>query len=226
MVRVQELADDQVANLPRTGVPKGTLNHALMTDFDASELEYVSSSMDMSEYDHDTLFTDGLDETDEDVLFIFANMDDNGFDSSLLTEHEQDLLELALFMRRKHISLDMWSYEDNVEGLRVTEPRTGQKVKEGQEVSIVVDRVVNNLGKRIIAVELYEITNAAKKEAKLIEQVGGNHNIRLNHSATLKDKFNVPKGTKLPGTFTYRVWVENDAGPDCTLLSGSFTATK
>ncbi|KAI7871763.1 hypothetical protein BDF14DRAFT_1873333 [Spinellus fusiger] len=133
---------------------------------------------------------------------------------------------LALFSTSSLVSAD--SLQDQIDaatknfcgGIQVTAPATNAVYADPTKVSVTVTRVPNTQAKIVNAVDVYSI-NAKGQPQYLGTAWRGTY--KLETVATLSVDITKIKGLKYPSQFEFRVWVHNQAGPDCTLMSKVFS---
>ncbi|KAI9277098.1 hypothetical protein BDA99DRAFT_494863 [Phascolomyces articulosus] len=106
-------------------------------------------------------------------------------------------------------------------GISVSKPTKGQVFNNPKKVKVTVKRKPNSLAKVINAVDLYMVNQNGT--AKYLGTPWKN-SYQLHTSATMTVDLTRAKGAKFPRQYEFRVWVRNEAGPDCTLMSKVFKA--
>ncbi|KAI7899328.1 uncharacterized protein BX663DRAFT_554968 [Cokeromyces recurvatus] len=103
-------------------------------------------------------------------------------------------------------------------GLELPEPKKGHTFSNPKKIKITVKRKPNSEQKVISAVDAYSINS--KGQAQYLRTVWkGSYKLHKKASLTV----NLEKAqVKFPGQFEFRVWVHNERGPDCTLMSKVF----
>ncbi|KAI9315566.1 hypothetical protein BX666DRAFT_319206 [Dichotomocladium elegans] len=104
-------------------------------------------------------------------------------------------------------------------GIKVTGPTQGQQFTDPTKVVVVVEREPNAEAKVINGVDIYSIdSNGTPKYLGTPSKEIYN----LNTRAQMTVDITKIQGIQLPSQFEFRVWVHNEAGPDCTLMSQVF----
>ncbi|CAO3584336.1 unnamed protein product [Absidia cylindrospora] len=104
-------------------------------------------------------------------------------------------------------------------GIAVSAPAQNAAFTDPSKVQVTVTRTPDAQAKVVNGVDVYTIDNKGK--AKYIA-TAWKGNYALNKKATLTVNLSKVSGLKYPGQFEFRVWVHNNAGPDCTLMSKVF----
>ncbi|KAG0165491.1 hypothetical protein DFQ30_008388, partial [Apophysomyces sp. BC1015] len=104
-------------------------------------------------------------------------------------------------------------------GLELTQPTQGQSFANPQQVAVTVTRQPNDKKKVINGVDIYAVGSDGKPKYLGTPWRG---TYALNSKATLTVDVTKTPNVPLPSQFVFRVWVHNEAGPDCTLYSKVF----
>ncbi|KAI8394053.1 uncharacterized protein BYT42DRAFT_28691 [Radiomyces spectabilis] len=107
-------------------------------------------------------------------------------------------------------------------GIDLAGPTQGQVFGNPQQVSVTVTRVENAEAKVVNGVDIFAIDENGNPRYLGTPWKG---NYELKTQATLNVDITKAPGVNLPSQFEFRVWVHNQAGPDCTLRSKVFKVT-
>ncbi|KAI8143199.1 hypothetical protein BJV82DRAFT_611769 [Fennellomyces sp. T-0311] len=106
-------------------------------------------------------------------------------------------------------------------GISVTAPTQGQQFADPTKVSVTVERQPNEQAKVVNGVDIYSVADNGKATYLGTPWKGS---YSLNSKATLTVDITTVEGAGDAGQYLFRVWVHNEAGPDCTLQSKPFRA--
>ncbi|ORY97670.1 hypothetical protein BCR43DRAFT_456792 [Syncephalastrum racemosum] len=106
-------------------------------------------------------------------------------------------------------------------GIKITGPTQGQQFADPTQIQVTVERTPDAQAKVVNGVDIYSIAQGGSPK-----YIGtpwkGNYNLQTK--ATLTVDITKTNGVQLPSQFEFRVWVHNESGPDCTLMSQVFQA--
>ncbi|KAI9496263.1 hypothetical protein BDB00DRAFT_809709 [Zychaea mexicana] len=104
-------------------------------------------------------------------------------------------------------------------GLSVTAPTQGQQFADPTQVRLTVERQPDEQAKTLRGVDIYSISNdgTPKYLGTPWEDI-----YNLNTKASLPVDITKVEGTDAATQYRFRVWVRNEQGPDCTLMSKVF----